>query len=254
MDFSESDEATAGESFASQNGGSQNAILDFFTPYVFPKPQDAYDEIVAVTNELNFDLVYSAYLQGVFAWYSEDRGEPVVWWNPNPRFVLQPKNLHVSKSLEKFLKHTPYTYTIDTAFDSVIKNCASVKRPDQDGTWIGSEIIRVYNELHHAGVAHSVEVWKGEDIVGGFYGVGIGQIFFGESMFSLLPNTSKSAFVLFARKFFGECGGKLIDCQVYTDNLARFGAANVSRDAFLRMEKNLLGKELAKQIKDIQFN
>lgn len=235
----------------SENAGTQNIT---FHPYIFPKPEDAFEQIVAVTQELNFDLVYSAYLQGIFAWYDEANGEPVAWWSPNPRFVLQPQNLHVPKSLEKFLCHTPYTYTIDKDFSGVIKNCASVKRPDQDGTWIGNEIIRVYNELHEAGVAHSVEVWKDSDLVGGFYGVSIGQIFFGESMFSLLPDTSKSAFVLFARKFFGECGGKLIDCQVYTDNLARFGASNISRDAFLRMEKEMLGKEIAMPIDKINFD
>lgn len=215
-----------------------------FRPYIFPKPEDAFDQVLAVTSEINIDLVFSGYLQGVFAWYSEDDGEPVTWWSPNPRFVLRPENLHVPKSLQKFLRHTPYTYTIDTSFANVIKNCASVKRAGQDGTWIGGEMIRVYTELFDAGIAHSVETWKDGNLVGGFYGVGIGQIFFGESMFSLLPNSSKSAFVLFARKFFAECGGALIDCQVYTDNMARFGAGNISRDAFLRLEKELLPSEL----------
>jgi leucyl/phenylalanyl-tRNA---protein transferase len=201
--------------------------------------------IVAVTGELTTGLLIQAYMQGVFPWYNEADGEPVVWWCPDPRFVVLPQHLHIPERLDRFLRHSPFTYTIDRDFSAVINGCASVNRRGQQGTWIGPQMIAAYTTLHAAGYAHSVEVWDGSMLAGGFYGVLIGSVFCGESMFSLQSDSAKSAFALFARSFFA-CGGQLIDSQVYTDNLARFGAFNVSRDAFLRLEGQALNTPLFK--------
>lgn len=216
--------------------------------YRFPDPENAAAPgIVCATEELDEELLVSAYMQGIFPWYEEARGEPVMWWCPDPRFVLFPEELHVPKRLRRFLSHTPYTYTMDTAFERVIENCASAARPGQYGTWIGSRMREVYAELYRGGIAHSVEVRRGAALVGGFYGVLIGSVFFGESMFSLESETAKSAFALFVQAF-AACGGRLIDSQVYTSHVARFGARNISRAAFLRLERRLLYEPLAHDI------
>ena len=227
----------------------KDSQLQIFQPIIFPSPEDARQGVVAITHELSPILLYSAYLQGIFPWYNEAEDEPVVWWSPNPRFVLFPQELHVPRRLKRFLSHSPYTYTMNRAFPQVITSCAKVKRPDQKGTWIGPAMIDVYCQLFDCGVAHSVEVWREERLVGGLYGVLVGQVFFGESMFSLEPDTSKSAFVLFVEAF-RSCGGQLIDSQVYTSNLARFGARNISRTSFLRLEKELLVGKLTKDLEE----
>lgn len=186
-------------------------------------------------------------MQGIFPWFNENEGDPVLWQSPDPRFILPVENLHVSKSIEKFLKHTPYTYTMDTCFARVMEECGKMERAGQNGTWIGPKMLKAYSEFHKAGYAHSIEVWHNGDLVGGLYGILIGSVFCGESMFTKMPNSSKSAFVLFARAF-AEAGGKLIDCQVYTDNMARYGAFEVSREEFLTLEKPLLTLPLTKKI------
>ncbi|MBO5137182.1 MAG: leucyl/phenylalanyl-tRNA--protein transferase [Spirochaetaceae bacterium] len=214
-----------------------------FSPVLFPAPQSSGHEIVAVTEFLDRDILYSAYLQGIFPWYNQDQGEPVAWWSLDPRFVLFPEELHIPARLARFLRHTPYSYTIDKAFKQVIENCAKIKREGQNGSWIGSQMQEAYCDLHSIGVAHSIEAWKNNQLAGGFYGVQIGSVFFGESMFTLMPNSAKSAFVLFVQAF-KECGGGLIDSQIYTDNIARFGGKNISRTAFLHLEKQLLKREL----------
>lgn len=217
--------------------------------YKFPKPgTDAGDSVCAVTEGITLQLLYSAYMQGVFPWFDEDYGEPVVWHSPDPRFVLKMDLLHVPKSIDRFLKHSPYTYTMDKDFAGVIEGCRNMNRPDQDGTWIGKKIIDAYTKFHEAGYAHSVEVWHGDRLVGGLYGVLIGSVFCGESMFTVESDSAKSAFVLFARAF-EKCGGKMIDSQVYTDNIARYGACNISRDAFLRLEKMYLNLPLEGDLK-----
>lgn len=223
--------------------------LSIFQPILFPSPEEAHQGIVAITHELSPVLLYSAYLQGIFPWFNQEEGEPVVWWSPDPRFVLFPQEFHLPKRLKRFLPHSPFTYTMDRAFQQVITNCACVKRPDQAGTWIGPAMIDVYCQLFDCGVAHSVEVWRENQLVGGLYGVLVGQVFFGESMFSLEPETAKSAFAHFV-KAFRNCGGQLIDSQVYTSNLARFGARNISRTAFLRLEKDFLPKTLTKNLQE----
>ncbi|MBQ1662752.1 MAG: leucyl/phenylalanyl-tRNA--protein transferase [Treponema sp.] len=146
------------------------------------------------------------------------------------------------------MKHSPYTYTMDRDFRSVIEGCREVSREDQSGTWIGDKIIRAYCELHEVGIAHSFEVWHGEKLVGGFYGELLGSVFCGESMFTLESDSSKSAFALFARAF-KKCGGKLIDCQAYTDNMARYGAVEISRSSFRSLEIKYLNIPLAKDLR-----
>lgn len=219
-------------------------INDF---YQFPHTEKAYKGVVCTGGNLSPGMLLSAYKQGIFPWYNDN--EPIIWWSPDPRFVLFPQELHVPKSLQKFLKRNEklqlakdkncFTFTKDKAFEQVISNCANIKRINQDHTWILDDIILAYTTFHKAGYAHSYETWQNGKLVGGFYGVELGKMFFGESMFSIVPEASKSAFVLFVKNFIQQ-GGKLIDSQVYTDNLARFGARNISREAFLRLEKEYL--------------
>ncbi len=220
--------------------------------YEFPEPgqEIPYDNICCVTSDIEMQVLYSAYMQGVFPWFDEDSGEPVVWYSPNPRFCLQMKELHVPKSIDKFLKSTPYKYTMDRDFENVILNCRNMNRKDQEGTWIGQKIIDSYLEFHYQGYAHSVEVWHDGNLVGGLYGVLLGSVFCGESMFTIESDSAKSAFVIFARAF-EKCGGMLIDSQVYTDNIARYGAKNISRDAFLRLEREYLPKKLKQDLKAV---
>lgn len=229
--------------------GFSGSRLDSLRPIVFPSPEEASGGIVAVTDCLNLELLYSAYLQSIFPWYNEDEGEPVVWWSPDPRFVLFPQELHVPRRLGRFLRHSPYCCTMDRAFPQVIEACARARRPDQEGTWIGPAMIEAYCQLFQCGMAHSVEVWREEKLVGGLYGVLVGQVFFGESMFSSEPDTAKSALVLFVEAF-RNCGGQLIDSQVYTSNLARFGARNISRTSFLRLEREFLPQGLTGNLQE----
>ncbi len=220
--------------------------------YEFPEPGTQYkmfgDSICAITEDIDLQVLYSAYMQGVFPWFSEDDGEPVVWHSTDPRFCLVPKDFHIPKSVLKFLKHTPYRYTMDICFERVIRECSLAKRDGQNGTWIGRKIIDSYTEFHKAGYAHSFEVWEDGILVGGFYGVLIGSVFCGESMFTKKSDSSKSAFVLFMQTFI-ECGGLLLDSQSYTGNMARYGTKNISRDAFLRLEQNALFVPLKKDLK-----
>ena len=162
-------------------------------------------------------------------------------FSPDPRFVLKAEDLHIPKSLEKVLRKGAFTYTVDKAFPEVIHACASVPRPGQDGTWITEVLEKGYCELQRRGFAHSFETWLGGELVGGFYGVSIGRCFFGESMFAHAPDASKCAFATFARQMFA-AGTPWIDCQVYTDHLARFGAKEIPRSAYL----DLLAREMAR--------
>jgi len=201
----------------------------------FPPAEEASEEgIVASGGNLSPGMLLSAYEQGVFPWFNSD-DEPVLWWSPDPRFVLFPEELHISKSLKKTLKKKLYEITINKDFPSVIKQCALIKRPDQPGTWITDEMINSYEILHKLGHAYSVEAWDGEgQLVGGLYGVAVGKIFCGESMFALKPDASKAAFAVFVQHLAGQ-GFKLIDCQVYTENLERFGAKEIPRREYLGM-------------------
>ena len=197
----------------------------------FPHPSLANEDgVLAIGGELNVDRLLLAYRNGIFPWFEE--GEPIVWWSPNPRMVLYPSMLKVSKSMRKVIKQEQYKVTFDKSFASVIDNCKTIFRADQGGTWITSDMKEAYLDLHNKGIAHSVEVWEGEELVGGLYGVNVGRVFCGESMFSKKSNTSKLAFISLVQKL-SEQDYHMVDCQLYTDHLASLGAEEISRDIFL---------------------
>jgi len=204
----------------------------------FPDPRDAEpDGLLAVGGDLSADRLVAAYAAGIFPWYGP--GSPILWWSPDPRLVLLPERLHVPRSLAKTLKRGRYRLTADTAFSQVIRACAAAGRPGQDGTWIVRDMIAAYERLHALGLAHSFEAWEGDRLAGGLYGVSLGAAFFGESMFSARPDASKAAFVR-SVDYLHTAGVRLIDCQVRTDHLARFGAEEVPREEFLaRLEAAL---------------
>jgi leucyl/phenylalanyl-tRNA---protein transferase len=198
----------------------------------FP-PADAADGsgLLAVGGRLTPRRLLAGYRRGIFPWYAD--GQPVLWHSPDPRFVLPEGKLHVPRSLERTLRRGTFRIRADTAFDRVVEACAQAPRPGQDGTWITSEMRAAYGALHRLGVAHSVEAWREEALQGGLYGVALGSVFFGESMFSQAPDASKAAFVTLARALFA-AGCRLIDCQVETEHLGRFGAEAWPRRRFLK--------------------
>lgn len=200
----------------------------------FPSPNRAEtdpDGLVAVGGDLTPTRLINAYRCGIFPWYSA--GQPLLWWSPDPRMVLFPSKLHVSRSLRKVLRKGYFRVTFDRAFDAVIQGCAQPRR-DQGGSWLTPEMIQAYGRLHRLGVAHSVECWQGETLVGGLYGVQLGRIFFGESMFHRVTDASKVAFVELTRTLEAR-GCPLIDCQVHSDHLASLGAELVPRPRFLEI-------------------
>ena len=202
-------------------------------PEAFPPPERAdRSGLLAVGGDLSPERLLAGYRRGIFPWYSE--GQPILWHSPDPRFVLLPGQLHVPRSLEKVFRRRTYEIRADTAFSDVLSACAGAPRPGQDGTWITTEMHAAYLALHRLGHAHSVEAWKDGTLVGGLYGVALGRAFFGESMFTLAPDASKAAFATAARALF-HAGCLLIDCQVETEHLARFGAADVARRRFLQL-------------------
>jgi leucyl/phenylalanyl-tRNA--protein transferase len=204
-------------------------IGDWFT---FPDPDETEGSVVAVGGNLSPGMLLSAYAQGIFPWFNED--DPLYWQSPDPRFVILPENFRVPVRLARSMRKSPFTIRCDTSFERVINFCSGVARPGQNGSWITDDIIDAYVSLHREGIAHSVEAWMDGQLVGGFYGVLIGSVFFGESMFTRVSDASKTAFAAFAARFFSAMGGTLIDSQVYTDHMARFGGANISRTAYLR--------------------
>jgi leucyl/phenylalanyl-tRNA--protein transferase len=197
----------------------------------FPPVEHAEKGLLAVGGDLSPPRLILAYSQGIFPWYSE--GQPILWHSPDPRMVLEADRLKVPRSLRKIMRKGPYRLTLDTAFREVIAACASVPRPGQESTWITREMKRAYVELHRLGVAHSAEAWRDEKLVGGLYGVSLGAAFFGESMFAKTPDASKMAFVALAEQL-RAWGITLIDCQVYTNHLARFGAKEWPRSRYLK--------------------
>lgn len=199
----------------------------------FPPVEDATaDGVVAVGGVLSQERLVSAYAHGIFPWY--DDSSPILWWSPDPRCVLYPQKFHVPRSLRRVLNAPDYTVTLDTAFGEVMQACGAAKRPEQDGTWIIPEMVQAYTGLHRAGFAHSVEVRNADGkLTGGLYGVAIGTVFFGESMFFCVPNASKLALVWLVA-LLQHWGYTLIDCQQETAHLLRFGAECISRDAFLK--------------------
>ncbi|MEM9457683.1 MAG: leucyl/phenylalanyl-tRNA--protein transferase [Myxococcota bacterium] len=197
----------------------------------FPHPSLATaDGLLAVGGDLSPERLVLAYSNGIFPWYSDDR--PILWWSPSPRLILLPDELHVGRSLRKAQRRVPYRLAFDEAFDQVIAACATVPRPGQNGTWITAEMQDAYIELHRLGIAHSAEAWEGDTLVGGVYGVALGGVFFGESMFARRPDASKLAFVTLVEQL-RAWGFTLVDCQVVTEHLLRFGAREVELDEFL---------------------
>jgi len=196
------------------------------------------DGLLAIGGDLSPERLLRAYRAGIFPWYSE--GQPVLWWSPDPRFVLFPQKLNVSRSLRKTLRRQAFRITLDQAFDAVIRACAA-PRAGADGTWITSAMTSAYQRLHELGFAHSAEAWQGDTLVGGLYGVAIGRIFYGESMFSRVSNASKVAFVALVRQLHA-WDFPLVDCQVYTRHLASLGAEFMGRREFLAQLPPLCGR------------
>ena len=203
----------------------------------FPPVENAEDGLLAVGGDLRPERLLLAYRSGIFPWYSE--GQPILWHSPDPRMVLVASALDVPRSLRKTIRKQVYRVTLDTAFAKVVAACASVERPGQSGTWITPEMQAAYRELHRRGLAHSVEAWQDRRLVGGLYGVSLGAAFFGESMFTVAPDASKVAFVRLVEQLVRWDIG-LVDCQVHTGHLARFGAVEWPRKRYLAALKKAL--------------
>ena len=199
----------------------------------------AEDGILAIGGDLSSRRLLEAYRRGIFPWYSE--GLPILWHCPDPRFILIPSKLHVPRSLEKQLKRARYEIRLDTCFEQVIDACARTRRPGQRGTWITREMRAAYLKLHQQGLAHSAEAWADGALAGGLYGVSLGGVFYGESMFARAPDASKAAFVTLVRHLVAH-GVELIDCQQETEHLARFGAEPWDRARFVASVQQLVQK------------
>jgi leucyl/phenylalanyl-tRNA--protein transferase len=201
--------------------------------FQFP-PLDAADEegLLLLGGEVTPQRVLAAYRRGIFPWYN-DESLPL-WWSPDPRFVLFPGDLHVSRSMQKIIEQRKFDFRVNTAFESVISNCASVERKGQDGTWLTDTMKNVYTQLHSSGYAHSAEAWQGGQLVGGMYGLRLGNVFFGESMFSTASNASKFAFINYVRQLQAD-GVQLLDCQVYTSHVESLGARLIDRNEFITL-------------------
>ncbi len=198
----------------------------------FPPVSEASpDGILAIGGDLSTERLTLAYKSGIFPWFSE--GDPIIWYSPDPRMVLFPKNLKVSKSMQQLVRKNEFSITFNRDFKNVITNCQHILRKGQQGTWITEEMKSAYIELHKIGIAKSVEVWKNKELVGGLYGIDLGTVFCGESMFSIESNTSKLAFIFLVQKLL-RAGYKLLDCQVYNEHLASLGAQEISRIEFLK--------------------
>ena len=201
--------------------------------HIFPPPGEADESgILGVGGDLDPRRVYLAYRMGIFPWYSDP--QPILWWSPDPRMVLFPERLRIPRSLGKRIRQRRYRVTMDRAFGEVVRRCKQKPRPGQDGTWITAEMLACYDGLFQAGVAHSIEAWDGDRLVGGLFGVSLGRVFAGDSMFADAPDASKVAFVHFVRQF-QLWGGTCIDSQVHTEHLERFGGELIPRRDYLAL-------------------
>jgi leucyl/phenylalanyl-tRNA--protein transferase len=227
------------------NHATRKFVEELVRAFPFPDPRSCDGRgLLAYGGDLGAERLLAAYAQGAFPWYNEP---PILWFSPDPRWVLCPERLHVGRSLAKRERARPYRLTMDTAFGEVIRACADTPRPDQDGTWITTEMVDAYLLLHELGFAHSIEAWQldpevGEKLVGGLYGVSLGRAFFGESMFAWAPDASKIAFAAFVRQL-ASWNFDFIDCQVETRHLTRFGATEWSRERFLSALESALEGE-----------
>jgi leucyl/phenylalanyl-tRNA--protein transferase len=196
--------------------------------FLFPNPELAEDDgLLAVGGDLSPERLLLSYKNGIFPWYSDDT--PILWYSPNERFVIYPKQLKISKSMRQVMRSDKFSVTFNTAFADVIKACADAERYDQDGTWITMDMQQAYIKLHHLGYAHSVEVWLDGQLAGGLYGVKVGRVFCGESMFTKVSNASKLALITVCQTN----NYDMIDCQVHTNHLESLGAAMISRADYL---------------------
>ncbi len=212
------------------------------TQHIFPNPNNANEEgILAVGGDLDPQRLLLAYENGIFPWFNPE--DPIIWWSPNPRMVLYPERVKVSKSMKQILNRNTFEIRYDTAFKEVMSNCQKVIRNNYEeaGSWITKDLIESYTKLHEMGYAHSVEAWQDNQLVGGLYGVSLGNCFFGESMFSKASNASKACFITLAREL-EKKNFSMIDCQVYTEHLESLGAEKVERTVFLEQ----LGEGLLK--------
>ncbi|KIC03139.1 leucyl/phenylalanyl-tRNA--protein transferase [Flavobacterium sp. JRM] len=202
----------------------------------FPPVSEAnYDGILAIGGDLSPERLQLAYRSGIFPWFNE--GEPILWWSPNPRMVLFLDELIVTKSMRNILNRNIFKVTFNQNFRDVISNCQKIKRDGQNGTWISNDMIESYCKLHEMGFAKSVEVWEDDVLVGGLYGVDLGHVFCGESMFSKVSNASKVAFIALVNKLKNE-NYKLLDCQVYNPHLESLGCREIERDVFMQILNN----------------
>lgn len=204
----------------------------------FPPVEDALEDgLLAMGGDVSTERLILAYRSGIFPWYD---GDTPLWWSPDPRFVLFPAKLKVSKSMEVILRKNTFRFTSNTAFAQVLRSCKELQRSGQDGTWITDELESSINQLHKLGIAHSAEAWIGDELVGGLYGMRMGRLFFGESMFSKVSNASKFAFINYTRQLLNE-KVVLIDCQVYTQHLESLGAEMIPRKEFMQTLKTNIG-------------
>lgn len=187
------------------------------------------DGLLAIGGDLSVERLTLAYQSGIFPWFSE--GDPIMWFAPHERCVIFPEKIKVSKSMQKLMRAKTFLVTVNKAFDKVIKNCAKTPRTGQEGTWITDDMQQAYLKMHQKGLAHSVEVWQNDKLVGGLYGIKIGNVFCGESMFSHVSNASKTALIYLAKNM----GFKLIDCQLPNDHLMSLGAVMISREEYLEI-------------------
>jgi len=201
------------------------------------------DGVLCTGGNLSPGMLLSAYRQGVFPWFNDE--DPIVWWSPDPRFVLIPDELHASATMRKIIKKRRFELKLDTAFGQVIGSCSAAPRPGQNGTWITGDMVEGYLRLHELGYAHSVEAWMGDRLVGGLYGISLGSAFFGESMFSLEPDASKAAFIPFVWAL-AEAGFTLVDSQVRTAHVESLGGRSVPREGYLSLLHAALGSPTLK--------
>lgn len=197
------------------------------------------DGLLAIGGDVTAQRLFVAYKSGIFPWYNPS--QPILWWSPNPRFVLYPHQIKVSKSLKQAIKNKGFKVTYNTQFEQVISNCQQLERKGQDGTWITKPLKQGLIDFHHQGWAHSVEVWQNNQLVGGLYGIAMGKCFFGESMFTKVSDASKVGFVTLVKKL-AQLDFHIIDCQVYTNHLETLGAVNIPRKNFIDILKQYVGK------------
>ena len=207
----------------------------YFPPVHLAEP----DGLLALGGDLSPERLLLAYRNGIFPWFEEET--TILWWSPDPRFILLPEELKIRKSMRPLLNNRAFAFTVNKAFSEVVVRCKQTNRPGQEGTWITQEVERAYIEMHKLGYAHSAEVWSNGQLVGGLYGIRLGKVFFGESMFSLVSNASRYAFILYTQQLQKE-GVELIDCQIYTEYLESLGAKMIPRNEFVGLLGKLTGQ------------